>query len=311
MLTTIKGKCGIEVGVVADSLSPENKRITTIEITCHRWVLAELSKHRTMSMNFQSSRAVPVQDVIASVRENPAVPVHWGKKQSGMQADNEVTGTQLENLKEDWDLLATIVSKSASYMDTEYEAHKQIVNRLLEPYTMIKGVITATEWDNFFHLRCHKDAQPEIKELADCIYKAMQESVPTILDIGDWHVPYYNELGVLRKDSGEDLGWAKKVSAAGIAQVSFRKLDLSEDKVNKVWGMLVDTGDGNPIHAVPTEHQATPMKQPESYLLDTKDSEGITHIDTNWRVWSGNFKGWIQHRQLIPKNVCNEYEDTK
>jgi hypothetical protein len=30
---------------------------------------------------------------------------------------------------------------------------------------------------------------------------------------------------------------------------------------------------------------------------------GVTHCDRFQKLWSGNFEGFIQHRQLIPNNV--------
>jgi hypothetical protein len=102
------------------------------------------------------------------------------------------------------------------------------------------------------------------------------------------------------------LEQAKAVSASCCAQVSYRKLDDSLEKAKDIFAKLIES---KPCHASPTEHQAAPMgytrlKQP----LGIKDwEEGVTHMDKNGDFWSGNFKGWVQHRQLIPDNVCNNY----
>jgi hypothetical protein len=44
-----------------------------------------------------------------------------------------------------------------------------------------------------------------------------------------------------------------------------------------------------------------------SYVVESWE-EGITHSDRAGNLWSGNFKGWVQYRQLIPNNACWEYE---
>ena len=55
--------------------------------------------------------------------------------------------------------------------------HKQIVNRLTEPFQFIKVVVTATTGGitslSFDYMR---DAQPEIHELARCMLEAMERA---------------------------------------------------------------------------------------------------------------------------------------
>jgi hypothetical protein len=80
--------------------------------------------------------------------------------------------------------------------------------------------------------------------------------------------------------------------------VSYRLLDNSIEKAEKIYDMLVNS---KPVHASPFEHQAKPMI---CASLDWWGEEGTTHIDKDENVWSGNFQGWIQHRQLIEDNVC-------
>jgi hypothetical protein len=85
---------------------------------------------------------------------------------------------------------------AAIYHAEEFNAagyHKQIVNRMLEPFSHIKVVCTATEYDNFFYLRCHPDAQPEIQKLAELMYDAREASTPVKLNPGSWHVPYFED----------------------------------------------------------------------------------------------------------------------
>jgi hypothetical protein len=272
--------------------------------------------HRLFSRNAASSRAIPVNKIIDAVRAMPAMPIHWGKNKPGMKAEEELDSlitmpewavNAIATREMCWDECA---QRSADIAESMHSSgyHKQIVNRLLEPFQMIKVVCTATEYDNFFHLRNHMDAQPEIHELARVMYSAMSKSEPELLNPGEWHTPY------VLHSRGEDTGRmyyhadghvisrdeALKVSASCCAQVSYRLTDNSVEKSIDIYNKLVDS---KPVHASPFEHQATPMEFPNE-LIDI----GATHIDVYSSAWSGNMKGWIQHRQLIPENVCMDYD---
>lgn len=315
--SVVEGKGGIIARIVADSVSASGKRITTFELEYHRFIHSELMTHRLYSRNAMSSRAVPIKKMIEQVRNNPATPIHWGANQQGMQAENECTAlVKIDEQSSNTAKVAWMVSahKAADMAERFADAgyHKQIVNRLLEPFQMMKTVLTATEFDNFFWLRCHKDAQPEIKELADCMYRAMQESEPVLLSANEWHAPYY-ESGYWKEKSGylDDVGntfeVALKVSASCCAQVSYRVLDDSLDKALDIYNKLVES---KPVHASPFEHQATPVSNDIDglYWDDWNHTEGVTHQDSSGSLWSGNLCGWIQHRQLIEDNVCNKYD---
>ena len=312
----VKGKGGVSAKIIADSVSSVNgQRITTFELEFHRFILPEFNTHRLFSRNAASSRAIPIDNVINSVRKNPAEPVHWGKNQPGMQAKEELE----ENLKNEaehwWEVSARVATEHAEFLKS-IGTHKQIVNRILEPYQFIKVVCTATCFDNFFWLRCHEDAQPEIKMLADCMYQATQQNTAFIqeLEPGEWHVPYVDytkSLGYTIPVDGNyengridlTLEEALKVSSSCCAQVSFRALDNSLEKACKIYQVLVES---KPVHASPFEHQSTPVLYPEQ-IDGIIAEEGVTHIDKFGQVWSGNFKSWIQHRQLIEDNTCWNY----
>lgn len=311
----------ISAKIICDSISEQGKRITTFELEYPRFIHGEIMTHRMLSKNATSSRAIPVSKMIEQVRIDPAMPIHWGKNQAGMQANEELRGYDLLLAKLHWSNAAKETIRYAEYMNL-IGAHKQIVNRLLEPFQWMKTIVTATEFDNFFNLRCHKDAQPEIKALADLMYKAYNESTPQLLYAGEWHTPY---VKTLRADGGE-LIYCKsydedsygtvsiegmtseeaiKVSSSCCAQVSFRKRDDSLDKALNVYARLVDS---KPVHASPFEHVATPMEFPNT---DSGRSweEGVTHMTYAGELWSGNFCGWIQYRQLIKDNVCWDYDN--
>ena len=321
-MVDIQGKGGISAKIIADSVSAAGKRVTTYELNYPRFIHSEFLTHRLFSRNAASSRAIPVPKMINNIRENTAKPVHWGAHQKGMQADDECYNS-VENdsntfgfgeefsqpsREEAWDLARNdAIFHANAFHEAGY--HKQIVNRLLEPFQFIKVVCTATEYDNFFWLRSHKDAQPEIRELSNCMYKASQESEPTFLRIGEWHVPYVNTFRASDGDAileyivgniGVSLEDALKVSSSCCAQVSYRLTDNSLEKAEMLYSLLVDA---KPVHASPFEHQCTPIDC-EADL----DTEGVTGYTNGLGYNSGNFFGFIQHRQLIDNHSCWNYE---
>lgn len=301
----------MEVKIIADSLSPEGIRITTFELEYPRFIHSELMTHRVFSRNAASSRAIPISKVIDQVFNNPAMPVHWGKNQTGMQAKEELQGADRDAAIATWNIAAQQACQVAAAL-SELGLHKQVANRILEPFVNIKVVVTSTEYENFFWLRYHPDAQPEIKKLATMMYEAREKSEPFDLVSGDWHVPYFKEgywipeMGGL----GEPLEDALAISASCCAQVSYRKLDDSLEKAKEIYKRLVEM---KPVHASPFEHQAKPMSKARNILVPVWEI-GVTHSDKNGWFWSGNLKGWVQNRQLIPDNVFTEEfhpEETK
>jgi hypothetical protein len=236
----------------------------------------------------------------------PAMPIHWGKNQPGMQAyeDHEAP----VGIMDEWTLPKEQAWRAASHSAAKHATafadagyHKQLVNRLTEPFQHISVVVTATEWDNFFELRLHPDAQPEFRALARAMWVEMGSSDPLELRPGAWHLPYIT--GADRDIRHPSVGWENaeqiealiKVSAARCARVSYLNHDQSAPDVEKdlaLYDRLVDAG-----HYSPLEHQATPMRFAQAGGEDW--DEGVTHMDRNRMLWSANLKGWVQHRQLL------------
>lgn len=323
-MRTIEGKGGIKATVIADSISEYGVRITTFELEFHRYLLPEFNTHRLFSRNAASSRAIPVQKMIDLIQKTTAMPIHWGKNQPGMSAKEEchefldVHSESPGKTREEWwkDACEMAIIHAKEFSAKGY--HKQVVNRLLEPFTFIKVVCTATEYDNFFWLRAHPDAQPEIQELARVMLEAREESDPLLLEPGSWHVPYYNiesaniigcwipSDGVNNDCAGVPLEDALAISASCCAQVSYRILNDDIDKAREIYARLVEA---EPVHASPFEHQASPMGDRTTML-----SDGVTHRTkqpTNVNLWSGNFRGWVQHRQLIKNNACWKFRSDR
>jgi thymidylate synthase ThyX len=329
----IEGKEGISTTIIKDSISPQGIRLVTFELVYPRIIHSELMTHRMLSKNAASSRAIP----FAKMQEQlTGRPVRFGQANPGMQDKGEDFtakvicdvqengGTWREGYftpEEAWDYAREMsMSFSQSFYDAGYA--KQVFNRLTEPFQMMKTLVSGTEWANFFWLRNDVAADPTLHELAHCMKEAYDTSVPTLLQPGEWHLPYVGAGHPFCRPDGNFHYWiedeegepvwlsleeAKKVSAARCAAVSFRNTDYDLKKSLEVYDRLV--GDERK-HASAFEHQATPMQakfEGSVHMAGGINYEdrlsweaGVSHMDRQGNLWSGNFKGWIQHRKLIP-----------
>lgn len=333
----------ITAKVVCDSITAAGARITTIEAEYPRFILGEVNTHSSIEKNSSSSRAIPIKEIIAQIIMNGGKPLYWGSKKSGMQAGDEIEG--ISGAKWLWNLAQKDAIYYATQLDLELNLHKQSVNRLLEPFQMMKTVMTATDWDNFFNLRIHPDAQPEFCMLAYKIYMAIQQSTPCKLRDGEWHLPYveisqtedvsetyYYVWNVDTTDTETDgykfeqrltLEEAQRISASCCAQTSYRKSDDSLEKADKIFDKLIGA---DVLHASPFGHLATPVQKERYFTEDTgcgydvderrsinlKEypttwQQGITHLRRDGRFGSGNLTGWISYRHLMQGNTCWDY----
>jgi thymidylate synthase ThyX len=273
--------------IIEDSISECSPRLTSVQVTLPRIILAELNTHRQFSRNYRSSRAVPVARLIQEVRTSPYEPIVWLKNKPGMQATEQMSPGEVMSARETWLQAANLAADSAeALMNTGL--HKQWANRCLEPYLYVHGIITSVRWSNFYALRRHTDAQPEFKALADAIYDAINANTPKELKNGQWHIPY-----VLQSERGSSLHIQEliKFSVARVARVSFLDHEGKHPNVEddlKLYDRLVGSV---PLHASPSEHQATP-DDPSVY----KDQWGNPRLH-------GNFPGWVQYRKTL-KGEC-------
>lgn len=303
----------ITAKIILDSISPSGVRIITWELEYPRFIHSEFMTHRVFSRNSASSRAIPIERMIKNIRDNPAAPIHWGKNQAGMQANEELIGREAELAQAIWlEAMYDALEHSSALHDVG--VHKQIANRITEPFQHMKVVMTTTEHSNWFWLRAHKDAQPEIgghptEGLARKMKVCYDESVPQQLKVGMWHLPYvkcvydYEDQFYLdENDKSISLEQAVMISASCCAQVSYRKSDGSLEKAETIYRKLIES---EPCHASPVEHQALCFDDlnPDFEYSPMTWPNGVTHMDKNGELWSGNFRGWIQLRQLIPNNV--------
>lgn len=287
----------IEAKVIEDSVSESGKRITTLQVKFHRFILPEFNTHRVFSRNFSSSRAIPTKKLLEQVRSDPAMPVHWGKNQPGMQAEVELEGDALKNAKFAWKRAAESAASMAEVM-AELGVHKQIVNRAIEPYLWANGIVTSTEWDNWFELRAHTDAQPEIHELAIRMREAIDGSTPRLLKHDEWHLPY---VSIEERNDGffkipANRNMLQKISAARCCRVSYLKHDGTLPNIDDDLALFQRLAGAVPLHASPLEHQAMP---------------DVPHPLDDWLnpELHGNFKGWIQYRKLWEQEIYSNQQN--
>lgn len=286
----------IEAKVIADSINVYGDRITTFQLMYPRFIHSEVMTHRVFSRNASSSRAIPIKKVIDDLRENPAMPIYWGRNQPGMQAKEEISN--IEGAKALW-IAAMESAISHAQVMSDMGVHKQTVNRMLEPFHHMRVILTATEFSNFFELRIHEDAQPEIHELAKCMKVAMDASVPKELKQGEWHLPYISEAekndGFFKIEANKNM--LQKISAARCCRVSYLKHDGSMPNIDDDLALFQRLAGAVPLHASPLEHQATP---------DTFGNTKYMNCE-----YHGNLHGWIQYRKLWEHEIYNTKKESE
>jgi thymidylate synthase ThyX len=293
--------------IICDSISPDNIRLTTMEVKIHRFVLAELNTHRVFSRNSASSRAIPVKKILERVKTDPAMPLFWGKNQAGMGAVEELNETQKNEAIVQWLLARDQAIKTVESL-LELGLHKQLTNRLLEPWLWHTAIISSTEWDNFFGQRCAINpetnqpyAQPEMHYAAMAMQKAYYESTPNYVNYGQWHLPYINEIDKEWCINSVNKEWCsfnhvehtpikslQKISAGRCARVSYLTHDGKRDPLEDI-KLAEKLYSATPMHPSPFEHIATPIDFND--LLSVK----------------GNFKGWRQYRHLFDNETVKNF----
>ena len=313
-------------------------RVDTLLLRYPRWIHAEGRTHRlirieedteiairtpslmedaNLSRNASSSRAIPVSRLIQDVLDDPAVPLYWGKNQKGMTADEECTElvevAQYYESHQREDMFyrrMKLVTREAAWLDEMQHAivkarafdkagyHKQQVNRLLEPYSHITVVATATNWSNFLALRDHPDAEPHICMLAKAVRKALDEAKPQVLKQGEWHLPFVgidDLVGIHAgaADAEQATEWSIKLSVARCASTSYNTVEGFEMTPARAFALHDRLLSSKPPHASPLEHQASA----DGFGINVfKLEDGAGWANPHLH---GNFVGWCQYRKQI------------
>jgi hypothetical protein len=271
----------ISARIICDSISEGGARITSFILCYPRFIHSELMTHRAFCRNAASSRAIPIEKMIWQVQDNPAMPIRWGTNGKGMQDHGVVPQNIAEQAEWCWRQAGMSAIVWAEEMN-KLGLHKQIVNRVLEPYAWMETLVTATDYANFFALRVHKDAQPEFQRVAYLMLKEYLASKPSVVLDGEWHLPFADFM-----PEGITQDQRLKISTARSARLSYKTFDgeMSPEKDFGIFDRLVGS---QPGHWSPVEHSATPLGDPDarfgpfrgwkSYRAHFKD-ENITHLD--------------------------------
>lgn len=307
-----------------------DKVLSTLLLRYPRWIHAEQRTHRiipllegeddawepstpsvmadpNLSRNAASSRAIPVKKLIDDIIADPAIPLFWGKNQKGMQADEECnTDIVFERARDTGGQTTYTLSREDAWRKAMRQAidmarrfdeagyHKQIVNRLLEPFSHITVLVSATEWGNFLELRDHGDAEPHIQLLAKEIRKCLDDDVQE-LNPGEWHLPFITDADRWTADAMVGgMEALKTVSVARCASTSYKTVDGFDMTFEKAQAITTKLAGSKPVHASPFEHVA----QADDWWVDLTNQSP----DGGW--WKhagehGNFSGFRQLRFTV------------
>ena len=257
--------------IINQSKNVVNKSIiTTWLLEFPRCILPEFLTHRLMSKNTASSRAIPVQKMLERTKDNPFIPHYWGKNKPGMSANQEIKNKSMAQLT--WTAALDSALYYSDYLSV-LDVHKQLANRITEPFQYIQMVMTTTSDLNFFKLRCDPNAQPEIQELANLMVEAKEKYLDYhLLEPGEWHLPFITDGEIYSYSLSELL----IVSCARCARVSYLLMDGTPSNFEKdleLANRLKNSG-----HFSPFEHAAVAL--PNNDMV-------------------GNFVGWMQYRKFI------------
>jgi thymidylate synthase ThyX len=249
-----------------------------MELLYPRFIHSEFMTYRAFSRNAASSRAIPASKYREAVEVEPALPVWWGKNQAGMKAREELPEEIRAIVKGCWLDARDLMLQIHGFMG-ELGLHKQVLNRILEPWAHITVIATANReaYEHLFFERCHEDAQPEFQALAFAMRESLLASTPQFLENGEWHLPYLqpDELASLDADA------QRKISAARCARVSYLTHDGKRDHIedlNLFDKLVPGIGENRPGHWSPLEHVAESQSDSEPW---------------------GNFKGFRQYRKFF------------
>lgn len=260
--------------VIAHSRAPGAPDLITLQVRFPWWLLPEMNTHRVFSRNYGSTRAIPISKLIDEAVNDPALPIKWTSHRPGMQGGDDLSSEQIEWAEGVYLEARDNAVKGAKAL-LDLGIAKQNANRLLMPFIHVEGIITATEWDNFFNLRCHPAADPTMRALAEAMRDAIAGSDPRdqVLPTDGWHLPYISENDILALEP--DWETLAMISAARCARVSYLLHSGEQPSVEKDLALAKRLLESK--HMSPSEHQAVAAPG----------------------QWSRNFNGWRQHRAAL------------
>lgn len=298
----------ITAKLVADSIAHDTGvRLRSFECVYPAFFHQDVMTHRRFARSALSTRAIPVKEMRRRIREEMAEPTYWGKNQPGMQADTELQGIPKMIAEWAWrraGMSALFWSGIMNYVGSA----KQNANMPLWPYMHFKTLITSTDFGNFYALRDHSAARPELQLLAKRMREAQEDSIPVVLHKGDWHLPYIRveERNIWSPEQ------CRLVSTSRSARLSYDKHDGKVATLAEETALFKRLVGSQPLHASPAEHQGTPDTKTTMVHRFGRDGNliGDPYLDWDNPELHGNFIGFIQHRKLLPGEAVNDVEPT-
>jgi hypothetical protein len=248
-----------------------------------------------------------------------------------MQPGEALSGKESEKATSVWTTAAADMIYHAERL-AALEVHKQYANRLLEPFSWHTAVVTATDWENFFHLRINPAAQGELRKAAELMHAARESSEPRTINYGEWHLPYVEPGEAWDLEVGQaGIAGVWKVSVGRCARVSYLTQNGVRDPAEDIAlaDRLLEAG-----HMSPLEHVARPMTEFELRVTRTFEislDDGPTLRSGGWTGplgtgpklgelayegamgdakkitsvrgplhYSGKLNGWISRRAHVP-----------
>ena len=331
----------IEAKIIADSISNGN-RITSYLLTVPQIIVKELLRHRMFSFSSSSMRAIPFNKVLEDIRENMFVPLAFQSHHSGMQGSEYLMGEESEKAKQQWIESGLRACEEAERL-YNLGVTKQLCSRIIEPFGYAKILVTATEFSNFFELRCPKyevstgaidreyfksrkdllnkfpnhiieeidwlyinksQAEIHIQALAESMWDAMNESIPKQLQAGEWHIPFFDQYIESFLKSNDNIQTQESILKICTARAARLSYNNFEGEINYQKDIELHDRLLESKHTSPMEHCARAMSEDERAYYYKSDGPDPEDFETGW---CRNFRGWIQYRYLIENN----YEYTR
>ncbi len=283
----------IKAKIVQDSSLPTGERVLTFSAMYGRLIHSELLRHRAASHSVKSSRAIPTKKYREEVKQNIYVPVKFGTKKRGMQAGKPTFLSKFYGER-----VWRLSSKFAClfhWMMEKLDIHKEVANRILEPYVWVEETITveADALKEIAELRIHDDAQEDVRKIVEEMLYEMDKSTPVELKEGQWHVPYVvrkitNGVMTYTDNNGKNLTSDEAIicSAARSARSSYANHDNSMSVFEKDIKLAKQLIGSKPMHLSPFEHQARPFKD-----------------DLEKNQYGSNFRHFFQQRKAIENSL--------
>lgn len=294
----------IGASVIEHSINMWGDELITIQTKAPKYLDAEIEKHRMISSNSSSDRAIPFRKMV----NNPKfLPEDVRLDERGMQGYESVQPEMLRGFHQTLSGIYEYITTELSRFDI---IHKQHLNRYLLGFTMQNKVMTANkdQWEYFLNLRLGTDADPAIQYLSSEIETAinMSEAIhPEDSDIHPdipIHLPYITVDDVIKYHDGYiNIQELVMVSVARCARVSYLSHDLKKTNLQddiKLYKFLLKSKHLTPFEHVAityTQHQYDVRRDAYAVL----EAGGFEPDISNQVLYNGNFKGWTQHRKDV------------